>query len=49
MLSSKIAEISDDKERAKEIQQEVQKKRENGDYRSFGEILQEEIKKGEKK
>ena len=27
MLLSKIAEISDDKERAKEIQQEVQKKR----------------------
>ena len=45
MLIRKIVEIAYNRQRAKEIQKRVQKKRDNGDCRSFGEILQEEIKK----
>ena len=48
MLIRKIVEITDNMNKAKEIQKRVQKKRENGDSRSFGEILQEEIKKATK-
>ena len=46
MLINKIVSISCDREKAKEIQERVQKKRETGeDYRTFGEILQEELDK----
>ena len=46
MLINKIVSISRDREKAKEIQERVQKKRETGeDYRTFGEILQEELDK----
>ena len=45
MLIRKIVEIAYNRKRAKEIQKRVQKKRENGDSRSFGEILQEELDK----
>ena len=46
MLINKIVSISRDREKAKEIQERVQKKREAGeDYRTFGEILQEELDK----
>ena len=46
MLINKIVSISRDREKAKEIQERVQKKREAGeDYRSFGEVLQEELDK----
>ena len=48
MLISKIAEIAANREKAKEIQERVQKRRETGDYRTFGEILHEEIKKATK-
>ena len=41
----KIANISDDRQKAKEIAYRVQMRREEGDYRSFIEILQEEIDK----
>ena len=44
MLINKIVSISRDREKAKEIQERVQKKREAGeDYRTFGEVLQEEL------
>ena len=46
MLINKIVSISRDREKAKEIQERVQKKREAGeDYRIFGEVLQEELDK----
>lgn len=45
MLLSKIAEISDNRKKAKEIQKRVQKKRESGDTRVFRDILEEELKK----
>ena len=46
MLINKIVSISCDQEKAKEIQEIVQKKRETGeDYRTFGEVLQEELDK----
>ena len=46
MLINKIVLISRDREKAKEIQERVQKKREAGeDYRTFGEVLQEELDK----
>ena len=46
MLINKIVSISCDREKAKEIQERVQKKRESGeDYRTFGEVLQEELDK----
>ena len=46
MLINKIISISRDREKAKEIQERVQKKRETGeDYRTFGEVLQEELDK----
>ena len=46
MLINKIVSISCDREKAKEIQERVQKKREAGeDYRTFGEVLQEELDK----
>ena len=46
MLINKIVSISCDQEKAKEIQERVQKKRESGeDYRTFGEVLQEELDK----
>ena len=45
-LINKIVSISRDREKAKEIQERVQKKRETGeDYRTFGEVLQEELDK----
>ena len=46
MLINKIISISCNQEKAKEIQERVQKKRETGeDYRTFGEVLQEELDK----
>ena len=46
MLINKIVSISCDQKKAKEIQERVQKKRETGeDYRTFGEVLQEELDK----
>ena len=46
MLINKIISISCDQEKAKEIQERVQKKRETGeDYRTFGKVLQEELDK----
>ena len=46
MLINNIVSISCDQEKAKEIQERVQKKREAGeDYRTFGEVLQEELDK----
>ena len=46
MLINKIVSISCDQEKAKEIQERVQKKREAGeDYRTFREVLQEELDK----
>ena len=46
MLINKIVSISRDRKKAKEIQERVQKKREAGeDYRTFGEVLQEELDK----
>ena len=46
MLINKIVSISRDREKTKEIQERVQKKREAGeDYRTFGEVLQEELDK----
>lgn len=48
MLIIQIANISYNLEKSKEIQKIVQKKRDNGDYRPFLEILQEEIGKYKK-
>ena len=46
MLINKIVSISCNQEKAKEIQERVQKKRETGeDYRTFGKVLQEELDK----
>ena len=46
VLINKIVSISCNQEKAKEIQERVQKKRETGeDYRTFGEVLQEELDK----
>ena len=46
MLINKIISILCNQEKAKEIQEIVQKKRETGeDYRTFGEVLQEELDK----
>ena len=46
MLINKIVSLSSNHEKAKEIQERVQKKRETGeDYRTFGEVLQEELDK----
>ena len=46
MLINKIVSISCNQEKAKEIQERVQKKREAGeDYRTFGKVLQEELDK----
>ena len=46
MLINKIISILCVQEKAKEIQERVQKKREAGeDYRTFGEVLQEELDK----
>lgn len=47
MIIRKIAELLT-REKAREIQYEVQKRRKNGDYRPFREILQEEIEKATK-
>lgn len=46
-----INKIAEDRQKAKEITNRVQKKRENGDGRTFADVLQEElnnIKRGEK-
>ena len=46
MLINKIISILCNQEKAKEIQERVQKKREAGDdYRTFGEVLLEELDK----
>ena len=46
MLINKIVSLSYNQEKAKEIQERVQRKRETGeDYRTFGEVLQEELDK----
>ena len=46
VLINKIVSISCNQEKAKEIQERVQKKRETGeDYRTFGKVLQEELDK----
>ena len=46
MLINKIISILCNQEKAKEIQERVQKKREAGeDYRTIGEVLQEELDK----
>lgn len=46
MLINTIVSLVDNQEKAKEIQERVQKKRETQeDCRAFGEILEEEIKK----
>ena len=46
MLINNIISILYNQEKAKEIQERVQKKRETGeDYRTFGEVLQEELDK----
>ena len=46
MLINKIVSLSYNQEKAKEIQERVQKKRETGeDYRTFGKVLQEELDK----
>ena len=46
MLINKIISILCNQEKAKEIQERVQRKRETGeDYRTFGEVLQEELDK----
>ena len=46
MLINKIISILYNQEKAKEIQERVQKKRETAeDYRTFGEVLQEELDK----
>ena len=46
MLINKIVSLSYNQEKAKEIQERVQKQRETGeDYRTFGEVLQEELDK----
>ena len=46
MLINKIISILCNQEKAKEIQERVQKKRETGeDYRTFGKVLQEELDK----
>ena len=46
MLINNIVSISCNQEKAKEIQERVQKKRETGeDCRTFGEVLQEELDK----
>ena len=46
MLINKIISILCNQEQAKEIQERVQNKRESGeDYRTFGEVLQEELDK----
>lgn len=46
MLISKIVSFADNQEKAKEIQERVQKKRETQeDCRTFGEVLQEELDK----
>ena len=46
MLINKIVSILCNQEKAKEIQERVQKKRETGeDYRTFGKVLQEELDK----
>ena len=46
MLINKMISILYNQEKAKEIQERVQKKRETGeDYRTFGEMLQEELDK----
>ena len=46
MLINKIISILCNQEKAKEIQERVQKKREAGeDYRTFGEVLKEELDK----
>ena len=46
MLINNIVSISCNQEKAKEIQERVQKKRETGeDYRTFGKVLQEELDK----
>ena len=46
MLINNIVSISCNQEKAKEIQERVQKKRETGeDYRTFREVLQEELDK----
>ncbi|WP_455794666.1 hypothetical protein [Clostridium butyricum] len=43
MIISKIVEISDNREKAKNIAEKVQKRREKGDIKAFKDILQEEI------
>lgn len=45
MLISKINEIADNRERATDLQKKVQNRRENGDGKTFQEILQEELDK----
>lgn len=45
MIISKIVEISDNREKAKNIAEKVQKRREKGDIKAFKDILQEEINK----
>lgn len=43
MIISKIVEISNNREKAKNIAEKVQKRREKGDIKAFKDILQEEI------
>ncbi|MDU3581119.1 MAG: hypothetical protein E7F68_06230 [Clostridium butyricum] len=43
MIISKIVEISDNREKTKNIAEKVQKRREKGDIKAFKDILQEEI------
>ena len=43
MIISKIVEISDNRKKAKNIAEKVQKRREKGDIKAFKDILQEEI------
>lgn len=43
MIISKIAKIADNREKAKNIAEKVQKRREKGDIKAFKDILQEEI------
>lgn len=43
MIISKIVEISDNREKTKNVAEKVQKRREKGDIKAFKDILQEEI------
>ncbi|WP_294405734.1 hypothetical protein [uncultured Clostridium sp.] len=45
MLINKINEIADNRRKAKNIADKVQKRREKGDIKPFRDILQEELSK----